>query len=249
MLERSVNVPPNHIVHTNAGCRWPVWQPIVAVLLLSLVIRSYDIDRKVSALFYNAEKHEWTYERAEPLRSFYDYGTYPPLMLGIAGGLVFLFGQRMWPKIGKHRLNSLRRDGLFLALLLLIGPGLIVNGGFKSWWGRPRPVLCEDFGGKMMFKQVGEWAKPFPNSSFPSGHASIAFFLMGPAFLFKSNQERRRRSWLIAGIVFGFAMGFTRVLQGGHFLSDIVWAGLIVYLVGVALAYQMFRFDNEIGND
>jgi membrane-associated PAP2 superfamily phosphatase len=31
-------------------------------------------------------------------------------------------------------------------------------------------------------------------------------------------------------------MGATRVVQGGHFTSDILWAGGIVYLTGALLA-------------
>ena len=98
----------------------------------------------------------------------------------------------------------------------------------------------------MTFCQVGEFSgETFPNSSFPSGHASIAFFVMGPAFLMDRNQRRLRNKWLFGGIAFGIAMGFTRVLQGGHFVSDVLWAGVIVYLVGAILARIMFRDGNR----
>jgi lipid A 4'-phosphatase len=121
--------------------------------------------------------------------------------------------------------------------MLLIGPGLLVNAGLKSLWGRPRPLQCEEFGGPMSFKPVGEIAtQKFPNSSFPSGHAATAFFFIAPAFLVRRNNGRRRRGWFLAGIGYGSAMGFTRVLQGGHFVSDVLWAGIIVYFVGVGLS-------------
>jgi membrane-associated PAP2 superfamily phosphatase len=32
------------------------------------------------------------------------------------------------------------------------------------------------------------------------------------------------------------------MIQGGHFLSDVLWAGVITYLVGQFL-YYVFRFD------
>ena len=46
-------------------------------------------------------------------------------------------------------------------------------------------------------------------------------------------------------------MGFTRVLQGGHFVSDVLWAGIIVYFVGIALSRFMFHqeFDEEFESD
>ena len=40
-------------------------------------------------------------------------------------------------------------------------------------------------------------------------------------------------------------MGTARVVQGGHFPSDVVWAGGFTYLTGLGLSY-FFRFDNEM---
>lgn len=89
----------------------------------------------------------------------------------------------------------------------------------------------------MKFLPVGEWgSRSLPNSSFPSGHASVAFFLMGLGFVVSPNRSWLRRGFFVGGIAYGLAMGFTRVLQGGHFISDVLWAGAIVYFV--AVAYQ-----------
>ena len=96
----------------------------------------------------------------------------------------------------------------------------------------------------MKFLPVGEWAtRSFPNSSFPSGHASVAFFLMGLGFVISPGRPWLRRGCFIGGMAYGMAMGFTRVLQGGHFLSDVLWAGAIVYFVGVAL--ERFLIQHE----
>jgi hypothetical protein len=35
--------------------------------------------------------------------------------------------------------------------------------------------------------------------------------------------------------LFGSAIGFARMAQGGHFLSDVIWAGALIYLVSFAL--------------
>ena len=167
--------------------RWPVWKPLLAALFFSVMIRVFDIDRKVSSFGYDTRQQSWPFERAEPWLSYYRYGIYPPMAVGLAGGLVLIVGLvRQWrrPNNAPRRLGFISRNGFFLALMLLVGPGLLINGVFKTFWGRPRPIQCTDFGGEMTFLPVGEWASsPFPNSSFPSGHASVAFFLMGIGFV------------------------------------------------------------------
>ena len=219
---------------------WPVWRPLFAVMLVSLFIREFAIDQAVSAKFYDSVRHEWPFERAEPMLWFYRNGTIPPIILGCAGALVALFGGWFSFTTDRHR-KSLRRNGLFLALLLVIGPGLLVNVSLKDGWGRPRPLQCQEFGGEMTFLPVGQWAvRGFPNSSFPSGHAAVAFCLMGPAFVTGSHRKLLRRRLVASGIGYGTAMGCTRIMQGGHFLSDVIWAGAIVYFVGVGLTKLMF---------
>ena len=44
------------------------------------------------------------------------------------------------------------RAVIFLAATMAIGPGLIVNLGFKDHWGRPRPYQTENFNGADPFK-------------------------------------------------------------------------------------------------
>lgn len=233
------DVPPT-------AMRWPVVLPLLAILIASFLIRWFEIDRLVSSMSYDFERAYWPFERAEPWLGFYRYGIYPPVILGLCGFFAAVSGRWIVPITNSRSANAIRREGLFLALMLLIGPGLLVNAGLKSLWGRPRPLQCEDFGGPMGFKPVGEIStQKFPNSSFPSGHAATAFYVIAPAFLFRRNNALLRRRWFLAGTGYGLAMGFTRVLQGGHFVSDVLWAGAIVYFVGVVLARIALRQDED----
>ena len=223
---------------------WPVWLPVLGILLASMLIRLLDVDRKFSGLSYDSINRVWPLETAEPCAFIYHYGTLPPLLLGLSGATVALLGGWWWRNQDADHLRRRRQAGLFLGLMLAIGPGLLVNGGLKMFWGRPRPIQCQEFGGELVFHSIGEWS-PYrlSNSSFPSGHASIAFFLMAPAFITRPNRPGIRASWLLLGIAYGLAMGMIRIVQGGHFLSDILWAGFIVYFVGVILAGWLVRFE------
>lgn len=74
------------------------------------------------------------------------------------------------------------------------------------------------------------------NASFPSGHAAVAFFLITPAFLVDRRRPGLARGLFLTGLAFGAAMSAVRVIQGGHFASDVVWSAAIVYFTCVACA-------------
>ncbi len=133
-----------------------------------------------------------------------------------------------------------RRHVLFLLALIIVGPLLLVNAGLKDHWGRARPNAVTQFGGERVYTPpLQPAAQCDKNCSFVSGHASAGFVLMG---LYWTTRQRR---WLAAGIALGTAVGLGRMLQGGHFLSDVVFAFWAVYLSGAVLAWLMLRPDTR----
>jgi membrane-associated PAP2 superfamily phosphatase len=222
---------------TTQNDSWPILLVILLAVAASWVIRVFDIDQYVASLVYDSANRVWPFERAHPWLWFYRNGTLPPMVIGIAGFILAICPLAWAPKSLNANWHETRRKGLFLFLVLLIGPGLLVEGAFKTGWGRPRPLQCREFDGDRDFVPVGQWgATSFPNSSFPSGHAASAFFMMVPAFVIASSRSRLRLTIFAVGIGYGLAMGFTRVIQGGHFVSDVLWAGVIVYLVSVVFS-------------
>jgi undecaprenyl-diphosphatase len=83
-----------------------------------------------------------------------------------------------------------------------------------------------EFGGSRDFT-----AAPLPatacdkNCSFVSGHASVGFALIAFSFLATG---RRRRAIGAGAVAAGALIGLARMIQGAHFLSDVVFAGFIV---------------------
>src|SRR2546426_744131 len=65
------------------------------------------------------------------------------------------------------------------------------------------------------------------NCAFVSGHAAFAFSLVSFAFLLPLGW--RRKTAIAAALAFGALVGLGRIAAGGHFLSDVVYAGLIVF--------------------
>lgn len=124
----------------------------------------------------------------------------------------------------------------YLLAALAVGPGLIVNTILKDHWGRPRPVHLMQFGGESTFTPALQPSDQCSrNCAFVSGHAAAGFYPMAGFWV------TRRRRWLAGGAVFGLLVGFTRMAMGAHFLSDVLFAGLIVYFTCWLLSLVFLR--------
>lgn len=136
-----------------------------------------------------------------------------------------------------------RKPAVFLIIVMLLGPGVLVNATFKEHWGRPRPREIKEFGGKEDYVKL--WLKgDTGGKSFPSGHASTAFF-MGLPFLFLI-QRYKKWAWVffIFGTLYGILMAYTRLIAGGHFASDSLWAAAMVWFSGI-VAYHILGLDQH----
>jgi membrane-associated PAP2 superfamily phosphatase len=106
-------------------------------------------------------------------------------------------------------------------------------------WGRPRPIDIVDFNGSRPYHQVYQPAGPDMGKSFPSGHAAIGFYTIAPFFVLRRRKPRAALGLLLAGGGYGALMSVGRMLQGGHFLSDVLWSGYLVHMTGMLLYYLL----------
>ena len=122
---------------------------------------------------------------------------------------------------------------IYVTLVCLIGPGLIVHGFFKEVFDRARPHQVEQFGGKAKFTPAFVISNQCTtNCSFVSGHASVGFMFYSLAFLLRGT---KRIFMMRFATSLGLILGFTRIIEGGHFLSDIVFSGIIVFITAYFL--------------
>ena len=107
---------------------------------------------------------------------------------------------------------------------------IFINVILKNFWGRARPDDILQLGGDEVFTP---WYKISnsceTNCSFVSGDASVGFSIIILYFITKN------KFFLYTGIVVGFILGFIRILAGGHFLSDVVFSGLIVVVLNLII--------------
>lgn len=74
----------------------------------------------------------------------------------------------------------------------------------------------------------------------PGGHAASGFSMLVLYFVARRHQWRYAR-WLLWGaLLLGLIYGSTRVLQGWHFMSQNLWAGIIVWLICLLTALACY---------
>ena len=208
--------------------RGPWLWPLGILLLGTVLFRFTHLDLALAESARGADA-TWTSSETGLWGFLYRVAPYPGILLGL-GSLLHLLASWRWKWFRRRN-----RVAWFFLAVLAIGPGLIVNTLLKDHFGRPRPRQVEVFGGDYPFLPV---LTPGPHRdarSFPSGHASIAFYLLTPWFCLRS-QRRLANAFLWGGLAWGLLIGLTRVLQGGHWPSDVLWAAGIVYFTGYLLS-------------
>ena len=202
-------------------------------LVIGLLFGIYpELDLKLAALFYDPQT------RTFPLRLNW--------LAGVArDGAMWIAWAMAAPAIAALILKLLRPDRpliisgraiLFLLMTLMLSAGVLTNLAFKSYWGRPRPVLVTEFGGDLPFVP---WWDPRGgcdrNCSFFSGEGATAFWTLAPAAL---APPAWRPLAYAAATVFGAATSGLRMAFGGHFFTDVAIAGLVTFLV-IWLAFAL----------
>jgi lipid A 4'-phosphatase len=193
-----------------------------------------DLDLAVARLFYVEPRHFLFNQStlATILRWSFRALTWGTTVAAIAGVILALVRRR-------YLFGLNLSQWTFLALVLITGPGLIANTVLKDNWGRPRPLYVTEFGGPDRFTPALERSGSCKrNCSFVSGEASATFAL---GFAIAMLGRRRRAELMAAAIAAGSFAGLIRMGEGGHFLSDVVFAGVFMALDVALMSWLVFR--------
>lgn len=223
--EQPAPPPPRRQRFINAARRRPIWLLFSATVAVSAVLYAFPaIDLWVTGLFYGGPDR-FAASVSPFLRDLRELGKEAFRLFAIAIVISLLA-----PLVASGaRFLFKPRDALFLAIAMILGPGLIVNVLLKGFWGRARPIHVEEFGGDMPFTAPWviaghcDW-----NCSFVSGEGSSSIFLMALALIAPLTW---RRPVALGAFVFALAISVNRIAFGGHFFSDVVLSWLITLLV------------------
>jgi lipid A 4'-phosphatase len=189
-----------------------------------------ELDLKIASLFYDTATKSFPLKLNAPAAFARDAAMWIAWGLALPA-IVALVVKLVRPD---RPLLMSGRAIVFLLVTLTLAAGILTNLTFKSYWGRPRPVVVTQFNGPDQFVP---WWDPrgacARNCSFFSGEGATAFWTFAPAAL---TPPAWRPLAYVAATVFGVATSALRMAFGGHFFTDVAIAGLVTYLV-VWLAY------------
>lgn len=213
---------------------WHFWIPLLILGLTAILFNRFDLDLWVQNYYY---QDGWRLDQLWWVKFLYHYGNIPAIITAVSALLLYI---RSFFK--NTRLIVYRKLALYLTLAIVIGPGLIVNAILKDNWGRPRPRELEIYGGRYNYEAPLAIDPVSPGKSFPCGHATMGFYFYALALLFA--KKKRGHYLLITSFatLYGLLIGWVRVMQGGHFLSDVIFSGGIIYLSAWAL-WRVMKLD------
>jgi membrane-associated PAP2 superfamily phosphatase len=186
------------------------------------------LDLAISAYFHSF---------VDPAKNYFALRVYPPVMIArdvglwvgtilVAPAVIAVALKLLWPT---RRMLIPGRAAVFLIATMALGPGLLVNAVLKDHWGRSRPIDVTQFGGQEKFVPWWSPTGQCPNNcSFVSGDVAGAFWTIAPAAL---TPPPYRAVAYGAALTLGTAMAAFRVMAGGHFMSDVIFAGVFTFLV------------------
>jgi lipid A 4'-phosphatase len=220
---------------------------LLAAAFASIVFSAFPgIDVAVSQLFWNGTRFPIA---SDPQMQDLREGVW---LLSLTVALAALLGAVLSGLTGGRVARISGRCWTFVFGVFLIGPGLVTNLVLKSYWGRARPDQVEAFGGGKVFTPA-LWPADqcSSNCSFVSGEAAAtAALAIAIVVLFQQlrPQASARAFWAVVVLGASLALmgGGLRIAFGRHFLSDVVFAWVIVAGVALVLHRALYRRPNPV---
>ena len=203
-----------------------------------------ELDVMLASVFYQGRFGGWT-TIWSPWARFSRHLASWLIALIVAPAVIALIVKLLLPR------RPLLLPGRAIVLMistLALAPGLVANVILKDNWHRPRPFHIKEFGGPEQFLP---WWDPrgscTSNCSFVAGEPAGAFWTMAPAAVVPPVW---RAAAYGAAIAFGAAVGVLRMSAGGHFFTDVVFAGVFTFLLiwlvhGLLYRWQRTRVTDE----
>lgn len=216
-----MSIPPANAAAEEAstpGMFWAVTSALIAIALIPTLWPALDL--AAAAPFFGKppaiDSREWWWVRG--INDWVPAAFRVLIVLCLLGWAVL----RLRGKAVHWRMGL-----LYVAIAGTLGPGIVVNLGFKDQWQRARPYQVENFGGDKQFTRATVMTDQCSdNCSFVSGHVACGYFFIS-LLLF---HRRRALAWTATGLLAAGLIGFSRMSDQAHWLSDTLWAGPITLM-------------------
>jgi len=214
-----------------------LYHTVVFLIMVSLLITiGPSFDLFFSNLFYLGNS-QFSLQSFDLLSLIFRKGLLPFILIYILILPFFNYFFKIKKIYFDHQFTFKEIILLWLSQLLTVL--LFVNLILKNFWGRARPGDIIELGGKDVFTPWYVYSDAcYTNCSFVSGDASVGFSVI-ILYLVTKNII-----FFHLSIFSGLLIGFIRIMEGGHFLSDILLAGIIIIFLNLMI-YIIYRKYNE----
>lgn len=168
----------------------------------------------------------------------------------ICAAMVFVEGQRRRAKLRSDLFTvQLARERLLHLAGIAIGGLLCV---VAIWWlkastGVACPWNLTDFGGSQPYSPLHLPLEPRMGNCWPSGAAGSGFCLLPAYFMFRDEHPRFARFLLFVALCLGTLAGVGRMMSGAHFLSHVLTAFLVDWLISASVYVLLFGCRKRFG--
>ena len=201
------------------------WLLLAVTIAITLGVSFADGDIWVSTYF---SQENWAIGKQPFFTWLYKYGGHVSILL--VGFCILIWGLTYkYDRIVKYK-----NVCILIVLTTILGSSVLINGILKPYWGRPRPVQIEQFGGPWEYREFYEPGTPAKGQSFPSGHVSIVTIFLVAAFV-RNENKKLAVAGVTVGVFLTVSMAVCRIAQGGHFVTDTIWSLCIMMLVAMAI--------------
>ena len=212
---------------------------LVFLGLTAIFLPFSEIDLWAASLFYNGNNDFWLRQTLfNVIKNDY---IRPGVGIVAVAGLSYYIYHRLTGRPGK--IKKLARYG-FLLICIALSTGFVVHAIFKDNFGRARPKQVTEFAGNQEFTPALLPAQQCErNCSFVSGDASLGYVFLALALY----ATKRRKFWILTTVAAGLGLGLLRMMNGSHFLSDILYSG--VFTCGTVLILYRWIVEGHWSED
>lgn len=153
-------------------------------------------------------------------------------------------GAVIWAIVAWRQPQGSRRQLAWAGAAFYMGSGPLLVGVLKHLTAMPRPFNLAMFGGvesMPTYFWAHSWAEA--GNALPSAHAASGFVLLSLFFVGVLIGCRKLAAWgFVLGLSAGLVFGFLRIMQGYHFLSQVLASGAVLGLYGCVLFYILWSW-------
>jgi len=190
---------------------------VVCTLILSIIFVIYpEVDIEFSKLFFSENNQKFYFVNSYFLKFISNIAYFLAFLLLMYNSILIL-KNFIKTKVFNFKIY---KSQIIVLLVFFIGSVIIVQIYSKHYFGRARPVKVKEFNGNLTFSPAFKVSNQCKlNCSFVSFHTSIGLLFLIHSFV---QVGKKRKIMIIASCLLIMLLGLTRIVQGKHFLSDVV---------------------------